>query len=73
MDDSTLIDPMIQTLVSKLEYTSLDLAKDDAWNLFEALELSGTPAFVKLSAEREVLDRTQGYQDTRTFAKFLGD
>jgi len=71
MNDTTLVDPKIQTLVSKFESTRLDIAKDDAWNLFETLDFSGTPAFVMLSGEGKVLGRTQGFQDAETFAKFL--
>jgi thioredoxin-related protein len=71
MDDTTLVDPQVQALMSHFESTELDLQSDGAWKLFDTLEFVDTPAFVVLSGDGKVLARTQGYKDAPTFSKFL--
>jgi hypothetical protein len=72
MDRETLADPTIQTSLASYERVTLGVERDDAWALFEALDLSATPAFVIVApSTREVTRKSQGVVDPAAFSKFL--
>jgi hypothetical protein len=72
MDAKTLADPQIATRLQDYHRVTLGVEHDDAWALFEALELSATPAFVLISPKtRTVVGKTQGFTDSEQFLQFL--
>jgi thiol-disulfide isomerase/thioredoxin len=72
MEATTLADAAVTQALGKYEIVRLGVERDDAWRLFEALDLSATPAFVKLGADGAPGDRRQGSQDRDAFLAFLG-
>jgi hypothetical protein len=72
MDAKTLADPQIATRLQAYHRVTLGVERDDAWALFEALELSATPAFVLVSPKtRTVVGKSQGFIDSEQFGQFL--
>lgn len=72
MERETLADPRIAGPLASYERVTLGVEQDDAWALFEALDLSGTPAFVLVApATKTVTRRTQGVVTVEQFLKFL--
>jgi hypothetical protein len=52
---------------------TLGVERDEAWALFEALDLSATPAFVLVAPSTKTVTRqTQGVVAVEPFLKFLG-
>jgi hypothetical protein len=73
MEETTLKDPGVADALRRYEVVRLGVERDDAWRLFESLDLSATPAFVKLDAASGAAgDRRQGLQATDAFLAFLG-
>lgn len=72
MESGTLADPSVQTPLAGYERVTLGVERDDAWALFEALDLSGTPAFVIVApSTRTVTRKSQGVVDPTKFLEFL--
>jgi hypothetical protein len=72
MDSTTLADASVQARLQTHHRVTLGVERDDAWALFEALELSATPAFVIVTpAKRAVLGKTQGFAEPEPFLEFL--
>lgn len=72
MESKTLADPQLQAKLRDYRRVTLGVERDDAWALFEALELSATPAFVIIApATRSALGKTQGFTDAEQFLGFL--
>ncbi|MFV8753776.1 thioredoxin family protein [Nannocystaceae bacterium ST9] len=74
MEAETLVDPRIDARLGEYRHVTLGVERDDAWGLFEALELDATPAFVIVDpATRAVLGETQGFTDADRFLGFLDE
>jgi thiol-disulfide isomerase/thioredoxin len=72
MDSRTLADASVRARLQEHHRVTLGVERDDAWALFEALELSATPAFVMVTpATRAVLGKTQGFAEPERFLEFL--
>ncbi len=72
MESKTLADPQVGAGVRGYQHVTLGVERDDAWGLFEALELDATPAFVILDpATLEVLRVSQGFSEREQFLGFL--
>jgi hypothetical protein len=72
MQSTTLADPQVSGPLAGYERVSLGVERDDAWALFDALDLSATPAFVIVSpTTKTVTARTQGVVEVGTFIEFL--
>jgi hypothetical protein len=72
MERETLADPSVQTPLAGYERVTLGVEHDDAWALFEALDLSATPAFVIVAPEtRTVTRKSQGVVAPSKFLEFL--
>lgn len=72
MESVTLADPQLEASLRDYHRIELGVERDDAWALFEALDLGATPAFVILEpATRKVIARTQGFVDSEQFLRFL--
>jgi thiol-disulfide isomerase/thioredoxin len=73
MESETLSDPQLASDLQSYHRVTLGVERDDAWALFEALELSATPAFVIVTpATRAVLGKSQGFSEREPFLQFLG-
>jgi hypothetical protein len=74
MEAETLADPRIEVSSSGYRRVKLGVEHDDAWALFEALDLSATPAFVRVHpTTRTVIRKTQGFADVEQFLEFLAE
>jgi hypothetical protein len=72
MQSTTLADPQVSGPLAGYERVTLGVERDDAWALFDALDLSATPAFVIVSpTTKTVTARTQGVVEVGAFAEFL--
>jgi thiol-disulfide isomerase/thioredoxin len=72
MEATTLADPTLEASLQGYRRITLGVERDDAWALFEALELDATPAFVIVDPKtRTVIRESQGFVDTERFSKFL--
>lgn len=72
MERETLADPRIAAPLAGHEHVTLGVERDDAWALFEALDLSATPAFVLVApASKTVTRKTQGVVAIEPFLEFL--
>lgn len=72
MERETLADPDVKAPLAGFEHVALGVERDDAWGLFEALDLSATPAFVIVAPSTRTVVRTaQGVMDPAVFSKFL--
>jgi thiol-disulfide isomerase/thioredoxin len=72
MERKTLADPQVAGPLAGYERVTLGVERDEAWALFDALDLSGTPAFVIVSpSTKAVVRRTQGFVDVAAFVEFL--
>ncbi|HVH97586.1 MAG TPA: thioredoxin family protein [Enhygromyxa sp.] len=72
MEAKTLADPQIAPQLQDYHRVTLGVERDDAWALFEALELSATPAFAIVTpATRSVLGKIQGFAEREPFLEFL--
>ncbi len=72
MKDKTLADPRLEASLQTFHRVTLGIERDDTWRLFEALDLSGTPAFVIVDpSTRTVVRKTQGFADGEQFLGFL--
>jgi thiol-disulfide isomerase/thioredoxin len=72
MERETLADPRLAKSLADLERVTLGVERDEAWALFEALDLSGTPAFVLVDPSTKTVARqTQGVVAVEPFLKFL--
>lgn len=70
--EATLEDPEVKERLAGFHMVENDVSDDDAWALFESLELGGTPAFVAVEpATRTVLTRSQGFVESSEFIKVL--
>jgi hypothetical protein len=74
MASQTLSDPRVSARVAAYQHVALGVERDDAWALFEALDLSATPAFVRVDPRtRTVVGATQGFVAAEPFVQFLGE
>lgn len=74
MEQQTLVDPRVTSRLEAHPRVTLGVERDDAWALFEALELGATPAFVLVDPRtRTVVARSQGFTDTESFLRFLDE
>ena len=77
MRAGALADPDVREAMARYEVVEAGLQHDPHWGLFEALGLSGTPAFVLVdpgapdAPEPSVLRSLQGVQDRASFLSFL--
>src|SRR5690606_22760273 len=72
METETLVDPRLEKQLEGYHRVTLGVERDDAWALFEALDLSATPAFVIIApATRKLVAKTQGFADAEQFLGFL--
>ena len=72
MERETLTDAAVQTPLAGYERVTLSVEHDDAWALFEALDLSATPAFVIVApTTKSVTRQSQGVVDATKFLEFL--
>jgi thiol-disulfide isomerase/thioredoxin len=72
MESKTLADPQLASSLQGFHRVTLGVERDDAWALFEALELSATPAFAIVTpANRAVVGKTQGFTEREPFVQFL--
>ncbi|HTJ46541.1 MAG TPA: thioredoxin family protein [Kofleriaceae bacterium] len=71
MDATTLADLSVRDAMNGYEVVRLGVERDDAWRLFESLDLAATPGFAILAPDGGVIDRRQGYQDRDHFVSFL--
>lgn len=71
MKAETLADADIEKAMKGYEVAHLGVENDDAWALFEALELAATPAFVIIEPGPRVGTRVQGFVDAENFGEFL--
>jgi thiol:disulfide interchange protein len=72
MERETLADPRIAAALAGYERVTLGVEQDQAWALFEALDLSATPAFVLVApATKTVTRQTQGVVAVEQFQEFL--
>lgn len=72
MESKTLVDPSLEKRLRDFHRVTLGVERDDAWALFEALDLSATPAFVVVAPmTRDVVRTTQGFADAEQFLRFL--
>lgn len=74
MERETLADPRLAGPLASYERVTLGVERDDAWALFEALDLSATPAFVLVApATKTVTRQTQGVVAVEQFRDFLAN
>lgn len=71
MDSTVLTDPGIKKALEKYEVAKIGVDRDEAWALFETLELGSTPAFVVIDAGGAIKRRVEGLKDARQFLTFL--
>ena len=71
MDATTLADAEVTRALGAYDVVRLGVEHDDAWKLFEQLDLGATPAFVIVDDRGAVVDRRQGYQDRDAMLEFL--
>jgi thiol:disulfide interchange protein len=71
MDATTLADADVARAMAGYQVARLGVEHDDAWKLFEELDLGATPAFVVVDEHGAIVDRRQGYQDRDAMLRFL--
>jgi thiol-disulfide isomerase/thioredoxin len=72
MERETLSDPRLASSLAGYERVTLGVERDEAWALFEALDLSATPAFVLVAPSTKTVTRqTQGVVGVEQFLEFL--
>jgi hypothetical protein len=72
MERETLADPRVADPLAGYERVTLGVEQDEAWALFEALDLSATPAFVLVAPSTKTVTRqTQGVVKVDAFLEFL--
>ncbi|MCI0583316.1 MAG: thioredoxin family protein, partial [Chloroflexi bacterium] len=71
MREGPLADAEVQAALGGFEVVELAVENDEAWALFEAFDLSATPAFVALAPDRSVRAKLQGLAHRPAFLGFL--
>ncbi len=71
MDETTLKDPEVQQLLTRVEVVRLGVERDAAWRLFEQLDLTATPGYVLVAPSGAIGERRQGFQGRDAFLAFL--